>query len=224
MASSLVNSQAVVVESAGVELPGDLAMPQRPVGLVLFAHGGGSSRASPRNRAVAGVLNEGDLATLLMDLLTADEQETDELTGRLRFDIDLLSRRLVGAIDWLAKREQLASLPLGLFGASTGAAGALVAAAQRPAVAAVVSRGGRPDLAVEYLSQVACPVLLIVGGDDVPVLNLNQEAMELLHSPKELKVVAGATHLFPEPGKLREVAELARDFFVRRLSARRAAG
>jgi putative phosphoribosyl transferase len=203
---------------AGVTLAGSLFMPDRPVGLVAFAHGSGSSRFSPRNRAVADFLNRADLATLLFDLLTAEENEVDRYTRQFRFDIGLLTERLVGAIDWLGDYELSSGLPIGLFGASTGAAAALRAAAERPeAVAAVVSRGGRPDLAHERLPEVRAPTLLIVGGDDGPVIDLNRRAAERLNVEHRLEIVPGASHLFEEPGTLERVQELARDWFLKYL-------
>jgi dienelactone hydrolase len=214
----------VRVPAAGVMLEGNLAIPPRASGIVLFAHGSGSSRHSLRNRAVARALNEGGLATLLVDLLTLAEESVDEETGQLRFDIGLLADRLVDATDWLTANEETRSLPIGLFGASTGGGAALVAAAQRPnTVRAVVSRGGRPDLAGAALSRVRAPTLLIVGGRDYPVIELNREAFERLRCEKKLEIVPGATHLFEEPGALEEVARLARDWF-RRFLAPPAAG
>ena len=187
--------------------------------MVLFAHGSGSGRHSPRNRLVAEILNEAGLGTLLMDLLTADEEARDARTAHLRFDIALLADRLVAAVDWAASEPPTAELAIGCFGASTGAAAALVAAARRPAeVRAVVSRGGRPDLAGPDLALVQAPTLLIVGGDDQPVLELNRQAARALRAPAELTVVPGATHLFSEPGALEEVARLARDWFARHLA------
>jgi putative phosphoribosyl transferase len=213
--------QAVQVTVGGVTLDGDLARPPHGDGIVLFAHGSGSSRHSPRNRQVAGHLRRAGLGTLLMDLLTADEERLDLRSGELRFDIGLLARRLVGAVDWLTARFGEA-LPLGLFGASTGAAAALVAAAQRPdRVAAVVSRGGRPDLAGPALGQVPAPTLLIVGGADTTVLALNRQASGRLTAPYRLEVVAGAGHLFQEPGALDEVARLAAAWFVAHLGGGR---
>jgi dienelactone hydrolase len=195
-------------------LQGDLIVPEEAAGVVLFAHGSGSGRFSPRNRRVAATLTEAGIATLLVDLLTPEEEEVDRLTRAHRFDIGLLARRLTAAIDWL--RGHAASLPIGLFGASTGAAAALVAAAERPGdVAAVVSRGGRPDLAGNALLRVRAPTLLIVGGADEQVLELNRRALELLPGEKQLVIVPGATHLFEEPGALDEVARLAADWFSR---------
>lgn len=202
----------------GAILEGDLVLPENAHGIVLFAHGSGSSRHSPRNRQVASMLNQAGFGTLLLDLLTPDEEDVDQFTRQHRFDIELLARRLVGAIDWL-RREGGGPLPIGLFGASTGAAGALVAAAARPDDAgAVVSRGGRPDLAGVTLSQVRAPTLLIVGGADPIVLELNRRALELLAAPvKQIVVVPGASHLFEEPGALEQVAHLAADWFNRYL-------
>jgi putative phosphoribosyl transferase len=208
--------EGVRLDLGDVTLDGDLSLPPRALGLVLFAHGSGSSRHSPRNRFVAGVLHEAGLATLLMDLLTADEEILDDRSGQLRFDVGLLGQRLLGATEWLATDPRAAALPVGYFGASTGAAAALIAAAARPEIVrAVVSRGGRPDLAGGALLAVEAPSLLIVGGDDRHVLDLNREALAQLRSPKELVVVPGATHLFEEPGALERVAELARDWLVR---------
>lgn len=200
----------------GVTLTGNLAIPARARGLVIFAHGSGSSRFSPRNRFVAQILNQAGLATLLFDLLTPAEEEAERFTRHLRFDIDLLSRRLAGVTDWVLGTET-GRLPIGYFGASTGAAAALVAAAMRPQVIrAVVSRGGRPDLAMPVLDRVRAPTLLIVGGRDTLVLELNRQALaRLTHAPAELVVVPGAGHLFEEPGALEQVAELARDWFLR---------
>ena len=203
-------------------LAGDLAVPERPTGIVVFAHGSGSSRHSPRNRRVAEALNDEGLATLLVDLLTSAEEAVDRHSGEHRFDIDLLARRLVGVIDWVDGAVPASSLPIGLFGASTGAAAALVAAAERPqAVRAVVSRGGRPDLAGPALPLVAVPTLLIVGSADPHVLTLNRQALELLGArEKQLVVVPAATHLFEEPGALEQVARLAAEWFCGYLVAR----
>ncbi|MCF7201321.1 dienelactone hydrolase family protein [Pseudomonas oligotrophica] len=202
-----------------VRLHGDLSVPAGAAGLVVFVHGSGSSRHSPRNRSVAQYFNERGLATLLFDLLTLAEQPIDELTRQLRFDIPLLSERLTGVLDRLQEDASLRALRIGLFGASTGAAAALIAAAARPAaVAAVVSRGGRVDLAADALEQVGAPTLFIVGGRDYEVLRLNREAAERLRCPYRLAEVAGATHLFDEPGTLEEVARLAGDWFVAHLA------
>jgi putative phosphoribosyl transferase len=208
-----VNERTITFESRGVRLEGTLVEPDGAKGIVLFAHGTGSSRFSPRNRFVAEELNAAGLATLLIDLLTAEEEHAERVTGHLRFDIGLLAERLLAATD-----AEESGLPLGYFGASTGAAAALVAAAERPErVRAVVSRGGRPDLAGEALARVRAPTLLIVGGDDRRVLELNRQAMEQLRSETELEIVPAATHLFEEPGALERVAELARDWFTRHL-------
>jgi dienelactone hydrolase len=209
-----VAERAVTVEVNGVALDGDLTVPDGVSGLVAFAHGSGSSRRSPRNRYVAGVLHEAGLATLLFDLLTPAEEEIDLRTRHLRFDIALLAERLIGATDWLASQPETSEPALGYFGASTGAAAALVAAAERPRAAAVVSRGGRPDLAGDALERVRAPTLLIVGGRDEVVLDLNHQAMARMSAPVELEVVPGATHLFEEPGALEAVARLARDWFL----------
>nr|WP_205861447.1 alpha/beta hydrolase [Planosporangium flavigriseum] len=196
----------------------DIEVPERPRGLVLFAHGSGSSRHSPRNRYVASQLQAAGLATALADLLTDEEERVDALTAELRFDIGLLAPRLAGMCDWLTENERTSGLGIGLFGASTGAAAALVAAAARPTVVqAVVSRGGRPDLAGEYLRLVNQPVLLIVGERDRTVIELNRRAMEEIPGETRLDIVPGATHLFEEPGALEEVARLARDWFVQHL-------
>lgn len=199
-------------------LEGTLALPDEASGVVLFAHGSGSSRHSPRNRYVAGSLQQAGLGTLLMDLLTREEEEVDRLTRHLRFDIDLLASRLTGAVDWLAAQPRTGSLAIGLFGASTGAAGALKAAARRNDVRAVVSRGGRPDLAGNALEQVQAPTLLIVGADDLHVITLNELALSRLCGPRELVLVPGANHLLEEPGTLECAARLAREWFVRYLS------
>jgi dienelactone hydrolase len=193
--------------------------------IVLFAHGSGSSRRSPRNRYVARALQEAGLATLLMDLLTLDEEARDVRTGRLRFDIGLLAERLVSATDWLRADPETRALKIGYFGASTGAGAALVAATARPdVVGAIVSRGGRPDLAGPALARVQAPTLLIVGGYDYPVIKLNREALQHLRSEARLDVVPGAGHLFEEPGTLEAVARLAREWFRRHLLGPAAAG
>jgi putative phosphoribosyl transferase len=213
--------QPVSIEVDSVGLDGYLSVPTAAKGVVLFAHGSGSSRHSPRNRAVADLLNESCLATLLMDLLTEDEQEVDLQTGQLRFDIPFLAKRLSAATEWLARQRDVANLKIGYFGASTGAAAALVAAAEHPhSVAAVVSRGGRPDLAGNALARVETPTLLIVGGADPVVLDLNQQAMAQMRCPKQLQVIPGATHLFEEPGTLGQVARLAQDWFLDKLRSR----
>jgi putative phosphoribosyl transferase len=212
--------RGVEIPANGVRLEGDLVVPSGARGIVVFAHGSGSGRFSPRNRAVAGVLVDSGLATLLMDLLTAEEEAVDLRTGHLRFDVGLLGRRVTDTIDWLASDATTEDLAVGCFGASTGAAAALIAAAERPdRVAAVVSRGGRPDLAGEALRRVAAPTLLIVGGNDVEVLRLNQLAQAALAGESRLEIVPGAGHLFEEPGALERVAVLARDWFQRHLVA-----
>jgi len=214
-----LSERDVSIAAAGVQLEGSLTLPTRPRGIVLFAHGSGSSRLSPRNRFVAGVLNRDGLATLLVDLLTSPEEAIDETTRELRFDIDLLARRLLGIMDWLRSQPETRDLKLGLFGASTGAGAALKAAGERPeSVAAVVSRGGRPDLAGESLSKATAPTLLIVGGADPFVIELNESALAVLPGEKRLEVVPGATHLFEEPGALERVAVLASRWFVHYLS------
>ncbi len=199
-----------------VTLQGTLALPENPKGVVLFAHGSGSSRYSPRNRYVAAELQSHGMATLLFDLLTSDEEAIDERTMQLRFNINLLAKRLVGATRWVVRSPGVGGLNIGYFGASTGAAAALVAAAQIPdSIAAIVSRGGRPDLAGEALGSVWAPTLLIVGGNDEIVISLNVQAMAQLHSPeKKLAIVPGATHLFEEPGALENVAGMATDWFA----------
>jgi putative phosphoribosyl transferase len=215
-------AREVAVPADGVRLAGDLVVPRAARGVVVFAHGSGSGRFSPRNRAVAGVLNQAGLATLLLDLLTADEEAVDLRTGHLRFDVALLGRRVVETIDWLASDATTSELAVGCFGASTGAAAALIAAAERPErVGAVVSRGGRPDLAGEALRRVTAPTLLIVGGDDREVVRLNQQALAALPGLVQLEIVPGATHLFEEPGALERVAVLARDWFLLHLPGRR---
>lgn len=210
--------QVVEVPTGTVRLEGNLVVPPRARGVVLFAHGSGSSRHSPRNRFVAAALQQAGLATLLIDLLTRDEEIVDARTGHLRFDIGLLAGRLVAATDWLTRQPTTAPLRVGYFGASTGGGAALVAAAERPeAVGAVVSRGGRPDLAGAALARVQAPTLLIVGGRDYPVIEMNREALAQMRCEKELVIVPGATHLFEEPGALEEVARLAADWFTRHL-------
>lgn len=209
----------VQIPTGDLILEGTLGVPTGPQGLVIFAHGSGSSRHSPRNRYVAGVLQAGGFATLLIDLLTETEEAIDLTTRHLRFDIPLLAGRLVGAVDWLGEQQATRDLPIGLFGASTGAAATLIAAAARPrAVGAVVSRGGRPDLAGDALPRVAAPTLLLVGGYDEPVIELNERALAQLRCEKELRIVPGATHLFEEPGTLEQVAAHARDWFARHLT------
>lgn len=219
MPSFPITERAVQVTAGAAQLEGNLSLPQPARGIVLFAHGSGSGRHSPRNRFVAGALQEAGLATLLLDLLTLEEEQVDMHTAQLRFDIPLLAERLVGAAHWLMRARETQDLRIGLFGASTGAGAALVAAAQLPdLIAAVVSRGGRPDLAGSALPQVRAPTLLIIGGDDTPVIPLNRAAFDQLGTAaKQLVIVPGAGHLFEEPGTLEEVARLALDWFVRYL-------
>ena len=208
----------VQVGADTVTLEGNLGIPPGAKGIVLFAHGSGSSRHSPRNQYVARRLRQAGLATLLIDLLTATEEAADMEQAHLRFDIGLLARRLVGATDSLKQAPDTRDLIIGYFGASTGAAAALVAAVERPeAVGAIVSRGGRPDLAGKALSQVKAPTLLIVGGHDFAVLGLNRDALTKLNTVKEMVIVPGATHLFEEPGALKEVARLAANWFTKYL-------
>ncbi len=208
----------VHVPIGDVSLEGNLVVPEGAKGVVLFAHGSGSSRHSPRNRYVAEVLQRAGLGTLLIDLLTRDEEAADMLSGEWRFDIPLLARRLVGTTDWLRREPETRDLSVGYFGASTGGGAALVAAAERPdVVKAVVSRGGRPDLAGAALARVAAPTLLLVGGDDEPVIELNRMAVAAMPGPKELAIIPGATHLFEEPGTLEAVARKAADWFGRYL-------
>jgi putative phosphoribosyl transferase len=210
----------VRLRAGTAELVGDLVVPAGAAGVVLFAHGSGSSRHSPRNRLVAGALRRAGLATLLLDLLTPAEEERDRVSAELRFDVALLAERLIAATDLLLAEPATAGLPLGLFGASTGAGAALIAAAERPeTVAAVVSRGGRPDLAGDHLGRVRAPTLLIVGGRDQLVLELNRQAQARLAAPSRLEVVPGATHLFEEPGALEQVARLAAAWFTEHLRA-----
>jgi dienelactone hydrolase len=210
--------QVVKVPAGEVSLEGNLVVPVGARGVVLFAHGSGSGRHSPRNRYVARALQDAGLGTLLLDLLTPEEEQVDAMTAHLRFDIGMLAERLVGATDWLGQHPGTRRMEVGYFGASTGAGAALVAAARRPeVVGAVVSRGGRPDLAGQALAGVRAPTLLIVGGNDVPVIAMNQQTMDQLHSEKRLVIVPGATHLFEEPGALEQVASLARDWFLRYL-------
>ncbi len=216
-----VRAQEVVIEAAGARLIGDLCIPDGAQGAVVFAHGSGSSRKSSRNRHVAGQLNDSGLATLLFDLLTVQEERDDAVAGQFRFDIGLLADRLTAVVDWVGDQSSLGGLSLGLFGASTGAAAALSTAARRPSlVRAVVSRGGRPDLAADALPAVQAPTLLIVGGRDEGVIELNRQAAVLMKQKPQIAIVPGATHLFEEPGTLDKVADLARRWFTRWLSQR----
>lgn len=215
-------SKSVDIKCGPITLEGDLSIPDGSAGIVLFAHGSGSSRKSPRNRFVADALNKNGIGTLLFDLLTAKEEELDSVTGHLRFDILLLSERLMGTTDWLCNDACITNMNLGYFGASTGAAAALVAAARRPdVIKAVVSRGGRPDLAGSSLGHVKCPTLLLVGGYDGVVIDLNKEAFQKIKSEKKLIIIPEATHLFEEPGKLELVAEHASNWFVKHLGGAR---
>jgi dienelactone hydrolase len=205
-----VTTRGVRISDGEARLDGDLTVPASATGLIVFAHGSGSSRFSTRNRAVAEVFNAGGFATLLLDLLTREEEAIDLRTREYRFDIGRLARRVVAAIDWAAGDPDVGGLPIAGFGASTGAAAALIAAAERPeAVRAVVSRGGRPDLAGDALPRVQAATLLVVGGDDAPVIELNREAMRRMRAPVAIEIVPGATHLFEEPGTLDQMARLA---------------
>jgi putative phosphoribosyl transferase len=218
--SENVYESPVTIPVGDVILDGDLRLPTDATGIVLFAHGSGSSRKSPRNRYVAQVLNEAGIATLLMDLLTPEEEQVDMRTRHLRFDIGLLSERLIGAVDWLQRNPETERFDIGCFGASTGAAAALIAAAERAdVVKAVVSRGGRPDLTGPPLARVHAPTLLIVGGYDEPVIEMNRNAMRQMNAEVSLEIVPRATHLFEEPGALEEVARLASQWFSHYLAA-----
>jgi putative phosphoribosyl transferase len=211
--------QTVLIPVDHGELQGDLYVPADAFGLVIFAHGSGSGRHSPRNRYVARVLQEHSFGTLLLDLLTVVEEQTESPAGELRFNIGLLAERLLRAAIWTRQHRFISLLPIGYFGASTGSAAALVAAALKPEdVKAIVSRGGRPDLAGPYLSRVQAPTLLIVGGDDPFVIRLNEEAMQHIAVERKLEIIPGATHLFEEPGALEKVAELATDWFGRHMT------
>ena len=216
---SVEQGHEIHIPVAGVELAGDLVVPEGARGMVLFAHGTGSSRQSSRNRYVAGKLHEAGFGTLLMDLLTEEEERVDDHTRHLRFDIPMLARRLCGATGWLHRNGRTKAMPVGYFGASTGGGAALVAAAELPGqVYAVVSRGGRPDLAEEDLPRVRTPTLLIVGGNDLAVIRVNEEAMARMTGAEvRLEIVPGATHLFEEPGALEEVARLAVGWFTEKL-------
>ena len=216
MQSGMVIDAVRIADQADM-LDADLHLPENAWGLAIFAHGSGSSRFSSRNRQVAESLNRGHFATLLLDLLTESEERIDVRTAEYRFDIPRLGRRVVAATDWASRHPVLRDLPIGYFGASTGAAAALIAAAERPNAAAVVSRGGRPDLAGDALPLVRTPTLLIVGGDDGPVIEMNEAAMRRMRGPVELAIVPHATHLFEEPGTLEEVQRLALDWFTRHM-------
>jgi len=216
--TSMDFEQAIRIPVGSVEVEGNMFLPQETGCLIIFAHGSGSSRFSPRNQYVAKEFNKSGIGTLLFDLLTPGEEEEDELTGQYRFNISLLDQRLVSVTDWLQNDPQTARLKIGYFGASTGAAAALIAAAKlQRLISAVVSRGGRPDLAGQYLADVKAPTLLLVGGDDEEVIELNRQAQSQMNNENKLVVIPGATHLFEEPGKLEEVARFATDWFNRYL-------
>jgi len=213
-------TETVRIDAGSAALDADLQLPDPVRGLVVFAHGSGSSRFSRRNREVAATLEQAGFGTLLLDLLTQGEETIDQRTAAYRFDIPLLGARVIRTVDWVRKQGTLRGLPLAFFGASTGAAAALIAAAARPdATRAVVSRGGRPDLAHDALPHVQAPTLLIVGGDDTPVIDMNREAMRQMHAPVELEIVPGATHLFEEAGALETVARLATEWCLRYVTA-----
>ena len=218
MKSTAKEEKAVKIPSGEVAVIGNLTSPSKARSIVVFAHGSGSSRFSPRNTRVAREINASGMSTLLIDLLTEEEEATDMYSGEYRFNIDLLAKRLADATEWVVKNPATKNFAVGYFGASTGAAAALIAAAKLPEyVKAVVSRGGRPDLAGNYLPYVKAPTLLIVGGDDVEVIELNREAREQMTAQTKIVIVPGATHLFEEPGKLEQVAKLAIDWFVQYL-------
>lgn len=221
MKQTIQIEQAIEIPSGKIRLEGELKLPKGATGVVLFAHGSGSSRNSPRNQYVARVIREAGVGTLLFDLLTKQEEAIDAYTGELRFDIEFLAKRLVDATNWITTQRATQHLRIGYFGASTGAAAALIAAVELPnIVAAVVSRGGRPDLAAEALPKVKAPTLLIVGGNDDVVIGLNEKALAKISCEKELKIVPGATHLFEEPGTLEQVAHLASAWFKKKLQPR----
>ena len=218
MKSTAKEEKVVKITSGEVAVIGNLTSPSKARSIVVFAHGSGSSRFSPRNTRVAREINASGMSTLLIDLLTEEEEATDMYSGEYRFNIDLLAKRLADATEWVVKNPATKNFAVGYFGASTGAAAALIAAAKLPEyVKAVVSRGGRPDLAGNYLPYVKAPTLLIVGGDDVEVIELNREAREQMTAQTKIVIVPGATHLFEEPGKLEQVAKLAIDWFVQYL-------
>lgn len=216
---SKINGENLIkIPIDSIKLEGGLVVPKGAQGLVIFVHGSGSSRFSPRNRYVAAVLQKAGLATFLFDLLTAKEEQVDLITRELRFDIEMLAERLIKVTIWLMKNDDTKNLKIGYFGSSTGAAAALIAASHyQKEVKAVVSRGGRPDLAISHLGRVHAPTLFIVGGDDLAVIDMNKEALKHLHAENKLEIVAGATHLFEEPGKLEEVANLAVQWFKNHL-------
>jgi len=224
MKQTIQIEQAIEIPSGKIRLEGELKLPKGATGVVLFAHGSGSSRHSRRNQYVARVIREAGVGTLLFDLLTKQEGAIDAYTGELRFDIEFLARRLVDATNWITAQPATQHLRIGYFGASTGAAAALIAAVELPnIVAAIVSRGGRPDLAGRVLSKVNASTLLIVGGHDDVVIGLNEKAYAQLTCEKELKIVPGATHLFEEPGTLEQVAQLASAWFKKKLQPRASA-
>jgi dienelactone hydrolase len=221
--SQAYRARDVEIVAGQATLAGSLTIPEDPRGLVVFAHGSGSGRHSPRNRAVAAQLNNAGLGTLLLDLLTPAEEARDSVTAELRFDIPLLTGRVLSAVNWAARQPETSALPIGLFGASTGGAAALAAGAESAAVRAVVLRGGRPDLAGRALDRARAPTLMIVGGEDPVVLQLNRQACERMRAECRVHIIPGATHLFEEPGALEEVGRLASDWFRRYLSAPNAA-
>jgi len=215
-----IEQEEIQIKTPKTVIKGDLRIPRKPKGIVLFAHGAGSSRLSPRNQHVADILQQVDFATLLMDLLSKEEDRLDVFTGKLRFDIPLLAGRVDSATEWILNNDKVSRLPIGYFGASTGAAAALVASIQRPeTIGAIVSRGGRPDLADNVLSEIKPPTLFIVGSEDTTVLQKNQTSYKKLNSEKDLVIIQGATHLFEEPGKLDEVAENAKNWFTKYLTS-----
>ena len=218
MKSIRERKNTVKISSGVATINGNLEIPDASSSIVVFAHGSGSSRFSPRNTYVAELMNMQGISTLLIDLLTAEEEGVDEYTGRYRFDVNMLSERLIDSTRWLKENPYTSKLSIGYFGASTGAAAALIAAAKQPnEIEAVVSRGGRPDLAGNHLAKVKAPTLLIVGGDDTEVLELNKQALKLIRVEKRLEIIPGATHLFEEPGKLEEAAKLAINWFKKHL-------
>lgn len=218
ISEKLSTKEVWLTAGQGITLPGLLTIPKEAKGIVLFAHGSGSSRHSPRNQFVARELNEGRLATLLMDLLTPEEEALDMHTRHLRFDVNMLAERLAAAARWLRQNEATRHLSIGYFGSSTGAAAAIIAAVQsKEGIKAVVSRGGRPDLAADALTKITIPTLLIVGGDDTVVIELNQKALALLGGIKHLEIIPHATHLFEEPGTLEAAAKCARTWFTKYL-------
>lgn len=216
--SSRKQTQDVIVNAGDVNLEGNLTIPDSAKALVVFVHGSGSSRSSPRNQYVARTLNQAGLATLLFDLLTEDENQIDQFTRELRFNIEMLSERTIAAIDWIAEQSELRGLPIGLFGASTGAAAALNAASERPEqVATVVSRGGRPDLALQNIAKVKAPTLLLVGGLDFQVIEMNRTAANAMNAECKIAIIEGATHLFEEPDTLEQVAQMAQQWIIKHL-------